>query len=172
MPDQSNDIETLIGDLRQLANRWTMRARDHARESKTRNASSDIATANYHRGIAETYYKMALELADLVAQSESAGTASAAPPAAEQEAAPETTYAAVSLNEAVQILDYAGVNARDINLHKDNVFSAVFSRWQPVSESERVDMLKRADMRIVILKTGKLRDTSDPFIEFAFKDTP
>ena len=57
-------------------------------------------------------------------------------------------------------------------MHKDNVFTAVFSRWQPFSDEERLKMIKSADRRLVVLANGKLRDTGDPYVDFAFRETP
>jgi hypothetical protein len=55
-------------------------------------------------------------------------------------------------------------------MNPNNVFTAVFSRWQPLSEDERLKKIKAADPRIVVVATGKQRDTGDYFIDFAFKD--
>ena len=71
MANPSNDKDALAA-LRALANKWALMARDHARDSKTSNTNADAATASYHRGIAETYYKAAMELADVVKQAEAA----------------------------------------------------------------------------------------------------
>jgi hypothetical protein len=34
---------------------------------------------------------------------------------------------------------------------------------------ERIERLKAADLRIVILESGKVKDTNDPYIELAFR---
>ncbi len=165
--------EELAAALRAMANRWTLKARDHARESKIRSAESDMHTSYYHRGVAETWHRAALELAALLkADGEPEPSA---PPAAERTAAPtapaepQVMFANVSLTEAVNLLEFAGVSARDVNKHADNAFTAIFSRWQPFSEAERLEKIKQADMRVVILNYGKLRDTGDPYVDFAFK---
>jgi hypothetical protein len=160
-----------ITDLRGLANRWALLARDYARESKTHTEQRDEVKAAHYRGMAETYYKLALELAEVVKTMPTGAPVVAAPQTVDAPPVPQATpYAAVSINEAMRILDYAGVSARDVKQHKDNVFSAVFSRWQPVSERERIEQITRFDQRIVILSSGLLPDTKDPYIDFAFRE--
>lgn len=170
-----------LADLRALANRWALMARDHARESKARSGAGDETRAAYYRGLAETHHKLAMELAEAVKQLPATGPTSTPAQASSgmttapalgqaQPAAPTTAYAAVSLAEALRLLDYAGVNARDVKQHKDNAFTAIFSRWQPFSESERLDRIKSVDPRIVILGYGKLPDGYDPYVDFAFQE--
>lgn len=161
-----------ITDLRGLANRWALAARDYARESKMLTGQGDEAKAAYYRGMAETYYKLAMELADVVKTMPANAPAAPAVAASAAEmppTPPSPRYAAISISEAMRILDYAGVSARDVKQHKDNVFSAVFSRWQPVSERERIAQITSFDPRVIILNSGLLPDTKDPYIDFAFR---
>jgi hypothetical protein len=169
--------------LRHLANRWTLKARDFARDAKTDNPADPIAA--YHRGLAEGYYKAAVELAEILKEQQTQPApstpapapkpapkpappkAAAAPP---PPAPPAETYLPVPYNEAVQILEYSGTNPRDVTVNKQNVFTAVFSKWENLMPHERIELLKKADMRIVVLSSGKTKDTNDPYVEFAFKD--
>lgn len=171
--------------LRQLANRWTLKAREYARDSKSDNPADPVAA--YNRGLAEGYYKAAVELADVLKQQVIGAAPPAAanpapaprpqPPAAPAQPAPAApppppaeTYLPIPLNEVIQMLEYAGTNARDVTMNKQNVFMAVFSKWENLMPHERLDKLKKMDMRLIILDSGKTRDTSDPYVEFAFKD--
>lgn len=173
--------------LRSLANRWTLKAREFARDAKS--SDKGEATAAYNRGLAEGYYKAAVELAEVLkhqaeeAQAGAAATPVAAPPnpppAAQPAAAipqpaapaaPAEMYLPIPLNEVLMILEYAGTNARDVSMNKQNVFTAVFSRWENLMPHERVEKLRKVDMRLIVLNNGKTKDTSDPYVEFAFKD--
>lgn len=175
--------------LRSLANRWTLKAREFARDAKS--SDKGEATAAYNRGLAEGYYKAAVELAEVLKhQAEEAQAAAAAvaapvaappnpPPAAHPAAAipqptppaaPAETYLPIPLNEVLMILEYAGTNARDVSMNKQNVFTAIFSRWENLMPHERLEKLKKVDMRLVVLNSGKTKDTTDPYVEFAFKD--
>ena len=167
-----------VSELRALANRWVLMARDHARESKTRTGEGDEAKAAYYRGLAEAYHKLALELADVVKAMPATGP-SGQPARADSAAAPQqpasvdepaVIYANVALGEALRLLDYAGVSARDVKQHKDHAFTAIFSRWQPFSESERIDRMKSVDPRVIIINFGKLPETHDPYVDFAFRE--
>lgn len=189
----------LLTALRSLANSWTMKARDYARQSKE--AESDQAA--YYRGFAEGYYKAATELAALIkdAPARPAAPTVAAPPRPETQglrrgavptqrsapkveatipappsapstpAAPPTEiYASVSVGEALSVLDFAGCAARDIEQRKDNSFHVIFSRWENMMPHERIERIQKVDNRIVILDNGKL-DTHDHYVDFAFKES-
>lgn len=56
--------DDLIGVLRSLANKWALKARDYARESKAEGV--DAETAAYNRGYAEGFYRAATELAEAI----------------------------------------------------------------------------------------------------------
>ena len=68
------------------------------------------------------------------------------------------------------MLEYSGTNARDVTVNKYYVFTAVFSKWENMMLHERIEQLRQADMRLVVLDSGKTRDTNDPYVEFAFKE--
>jgi hypothetical protein len=157
----------LNAQLRELANKWVMKAREYARDAKAPDA--DPRTATYNRGIAETYHKLALELAEVIKNAPAGGGAPAEAAAPVEEAAPAVLYEPMSIGDVLRVLDYAGLNPRDVTPHKDNVFTAIFSRWHPLNDFERQQKMKAADSRIVILNVGKLSDTHDPYIDFAFK---
>lgn len=173
-----------LAALRALANRWAMNARDYAREAKS--PSIDAEKAAFNRGMAEAFYKAALDMAGILkgvdslpqptsALDASARSTSVVPAAAPPKpAAPpphSVTYLPMSVGEAIQLLEFAGVSARDVNVQKDNSVFAVFSRWQPIADPERLAMIKAADTRIVILRSGRDKDTHDPYIEFAIQPT-
>ena len=169
--------------LRQLANRWTLKAREFARDSKTDNPADPIAA--YNRGLAEGYYKSAVELAEVLKDHQTGAAASAppappapkpAPPAPKpaapppQPAPPSETYLPVPYNEALQMLEYSGTNAREVTVNKYNMFTAIFSKWENVMPHERIELLKKADMRLIILNSGRTKDSNDPYVDFAFKE--
>lgn len=235
--------DDLTTDLRALANRWALLARDYARDAKAVDATD--AQVNYRKGIADGYYKAATELADLLKRLGSGASASgasltpaaggknaapnasasapftmmgnggmengvggaaAARPAdphtadpqiasartqpltdemkavrqarstgsnpavvADPPAQPAPTWEKVSMSEVLSILSYAGTNVRDITENKDNSFLLVFSSWENIMPHVRVERIQKADLRVVVLKSGKLKETNDPFIELAFK---
>lgn len=172
----------LVQALRTLANRWALLARDYSRETRE---SKDEKQAAYYRGFAEGYYKAATELATLlkgnvvdaetvVVNPEPERAAQPETPADESKktpAPPNVTYVPVALGEVLSILEFVGASPRDVNVVQGNAIHAVFSRWQPFTEHERVAKIAGADPRIIILGFGKAKDTGDPYVEFAFKQT-
>lgn len=164
--------DDLLASLRDLANRWALKARGLARESKV---ESDPAKAAFSRGYAEGYYSAATELAALL--NDSAKRLQASPPQANTPtgqqpavAPPAPTYAPVAVSEVLTMLSIAGIDPRDVETRSDNSFRAIFSRWQNLMEHERIERIKKSDSRIVVLGSGRTKDTQDPYVEFAFKE--
>ena len=180
----------LLNALRSLANNWTMKARDYARQSKE---ATEGEQASYYRGFAEGYYKAATELAAVIKDApKPAPPTVAAPPrpetqglrrsvASTQRSVPKVPeappasdasaakYVSVSVGEAISILVFAGCQPRDVTPNADNSLRATFSSWGSMMLHEQVARVQQADPRIIILDSGKM-ESHDYFIEFAFKD--
>jgi hypothetical protein len=163
-----------LAALRSLANRLTLKARDHAGEAKRKGPNDP--QSEYLRGLAEGYYKAAVELADILkgkvdtAADSGMGTPSEKSASSAADSAQSSSqFEQVPLDEVIRILNYANVNPRDIAPNRDNTFVAIFSRWQPLTDQERLDKLKQADPRIYVLSNGRNHDTSDPFVRFGFR---
>jgi hypothetical protein len=141
--------------LLDLIARWEALA-DQAREQTRVISAGDVSRATFYEGVMKTYRSAAQDLRELLAPQDAA--ASAAP----------VGYARVPETEAAAILQRAGLFSRSLTLHPDHVFTAVFSRLQPVTQESRIRQLTAADPRIVIVDHGTLRDSGDPYIDFAF----
>jgi hypothetical protein len=140
--------------LRALIEQWEALAREADEQTRLMNAQ-DLSRVSFYQGVSKTYRSAAQDLRDLLT-----------PPDAPAEPAPE--YLIVSEQEAADMLRSAGLFTRTLTLHPDRVFSAVFSRLQPIAQESRVRQLSAADARVVILDQGTLRDSGDPYIDFAF----
>ena len=139
-----------------LIEQWQALA-DQAREQAGLVDARDISRAAFYQGVMKTYQNAAQDLRDLLAPETAAES-------------PALEYRAVSESEAAAVLQRAGLFARSVTLHPDHVFSAVFSRLQPITQETRLQQLSAADPHLVIVDQGALRDTGDPYIDFAFID--
>ena len=137
-----------------LIEQWEALA-EQAREQGRLADARDISRASFYQGVMKTYQSTAQDLRDLLTPQQLI-------------TAPAPEYALVPESEAAAVLQRAGVFARTITLHSDHVFSAVFSRLQPLTQETRLQQLSAADPRLVIVDQGTLRDTGDPYIDFAF----
>lgn len=180
----ADESKPLLNRLRDLANNWAMRARDYARDSKAVGIPADKAA--YERGLAEGFYKAATELADLIKALPTDATVTAAMPRASTTAPAATsstpaskpaldpgtsaTYLKLPLREVLDVLAFAGTTPRDVQPRPDNSFMAVFSKWENIQPHERIEKIKKADLRLVVLQSGTIKDTHDPFVIFAFKE--
>lgn len=163
------DFEEMLQQMRHLANRWTLLARDYNRDSKTNLKSKELPERSkgiYQRGISETYRKLALEIADVVKRYDSSPVITESFDDEEE----VTTYAAVALNEVLSLMDYAGVSARDVRPHRDNSFTAYFSKLQGGDNQTRINLLISVDSRVVLLGQGRTQETNEPYISFAFQE--
>ncbi len=191
--------DDLMAALRSLANRWVMKARDYARQSK--DADEADTNAAYQRGFAEGYYRAATELAALLKDApaprpsapppnttptvggqrrtmssmpkapppQSAPTQVATPKVPLASQATEITYKEISVGEAISILVFAGCQPREVTQNRDNSLHATFSSWGSMMLHEQISHVQSADPRIIVLDSGKL-ETHDYYIDFAFKD--
>jgi hypothetical protein len=155
MGDEPPGGDLTTDDLLALAQKWESLAAE-AREQTRLTHASDLSRAAYNEGVVRTYLAAAADLRALIRPVES--EASSAPP----------QYLAVTEADAADVLRRAGLFTRSLTLHPDRVFSAVFSRLQPLTLESRIRELTAADPRVVVLDSGTLRDSGDPYIDFAF----
>ncbi len=141
-------------DLHRLIERWQALA-DEARAQTQVVSASDLSRATFYQGVMKTYLNVIEDLHDLFRDNTQ--------PAAEPQA-----YLSVAEAEAQAVLQRAELFARSLTLHSDQVFTAVFSRLQPITLESRIQKLSAADARLMIVDFGTLRDTGDPYVDFAF----
>jgi hypothetical protein len=165
--------------LRNLANRWMMLARDYDRDS--RNPKLNAEKAANMRGLSEAFRKASLDLANMLRAAGTAAMSDLPTAPLAQEDVPTATAASnsplatqyvfmeIDQGEAIRFLTFVGANPRDVVVRKDNTILAVFSKMQPISDSERLDLIRSADKRVVILSSGRTRDSKDPYVEFGFR---
>lgn len=144
-------------DLYRLIERWEALA-DEARGQTRIAHASDLSRVAFNQGVVQTYQNAIRDLRDLLAEAP-AHTAATSP------------YLATAEADAQAVLQRAGLFTRSLTLHPDHVFTAVFSRLQPITLENRLRQLRAADSRLVVVDSGTLRDTGDPYIDFAFVDS-
>ncbi|MDZ4764607.1 MAG: hypothetical protein SGI73_08645 [Chloroflexota bacterium] len=167
--------EEQVQTLRTLANRWMMLARDYDRDSK--NPKIDADKAAYQRGLSEAFRKSALELANVLKAVGVSETGEFNVLAAEdaptlQGGSPVVTaisFVVIDQTEAIRFLNFVGATPRDVVIRKDNSILAVFSKMQPLSDPERVGLIKNGDKRIMIITSGRTTESRDPYVEFGFR---
>lgn len=150
----TNDISESA--ITALITRWQHLARD-ARERSRTERTGDAYTAYYYKGVADTCQQVIESLYLLLG--------SDAPTAQ----SPTVAYLPVGEQTVNDLLSSTGLFPRALHAHADHAFTAVFSRLQPITQEQRLQKLTEADSRIVILDQGKLPDSNDPFIDFAFR---
>lgn len=141
--------------LRALIARWEAAAR-MAQEQVRQRRVVDTNSAHFYQGVERTFLQVADDLRALIDVGE---------PAPE----PPPLYLAVHEHAVRDLFQRAGLFPRVLHAHADHAFTAVFPKLQPISQEKRIAALTAADPRVIILDQGKLPDTGDPFIDFAFR---
>jgi hypothetical protein len=142
-------------DIARLIARWETLHHDSRQRSRTERVG-DVQTAYYYKGVTDTLQQVINDLRALLGDDAAQSTAQAG------------EYLQVSEREVAELLAGIGLYSRDLRAHADHAFTAVFSRLQPITQEQRLRLMTEADPRIVILDQGKLSDSGDPFIDFAF----
>ncbi len=140
-----------------LLNSFAERRREIAEKAKEA-YTNDWRNDYFYRGVITTYNDVIKDLSELLQTGDD--IAQPVPP-------PPPQYLAVGEEEVSTMLNRVGVYARQVIIHADGAVTAIFARMQPIPQEERIAKLKTADTRIVILDTGKLPDSGEPYIDFA-----
>ena len=78
----------------------------------------------------------------------------------------------VSREEVERVLKRARLKANHLYQDSSHVFSAIFARMPPLPLEERIQRLTKACDTIIVLESGTLPDTGDPYIDFGFTGPP
>ncbi|MFN8372275.1 MAG: serine/threonine-protein kinase [Anaerolineae bacterium] len=154
-------VQRLNADLIGLAQKWEKEARDA--ETRGAKPTLDRQTAYFHRGTAKGLSAAAAELRSLI---ETTGKESAAP------TAPPQIYAPVTRKEAATFLENVGMKVSYLYEDKGYIFTAIFPKLPLTSIDDRIRKMREMAPGIVIVEAGKLPDTGEPYIDFAFNEPP
>ncbi|NWF68556.1 MAG: serine/threonine protein kinase [Chloroflexi bacterium] len=154
-------VQALNADLVSLAQKWE----NAAREAETRGAKPtvDRQTAYFNRGMSKAYASAAAELRSIL---ETTGQGKPPPGKLPQ------VFAPVTRKEVSDFLEKLGMKVSNLYSDKGYVFTAVFPKLPLVTLDERMDKLRDAAASIVFLNSGKLNETGEPYIDFAFQEPP
>jgi hypothetical protein len=147
--------------LRAVSAKWEQRAREaatFAADKRTTNASE----ADYYRGIANAYTSAAQDLQEVLATGKDQRASSDA----------AGQFAIVQREQVEQIITRAGMRAAKLYQHNDLTFSAIFPKMPPMALEERMTRLQESCDTLVILESGKLPNTQEPYIDFGFSAAP
>ncbi len=153
----SPDAAELREQITALLNSFAERRREIAEKAKEA-YTNDWRNDYFYRGVISTYNDVIKDLSELLQTGDD--IAQPVPP-------PPPQYLAVSEEDVATMLNRVGVFARQVIVHADGAITAIFARMQPTPQDERIAKLRSADTRIVILDTGKLPDSGEPYIDFA-----
>jgi len=157
MTNLPNNPLELREQIAGLLNSFVERRREIAEKAKEA-YTNDWRNDYFYRGVITTYNDVIKDLGELLQTGDD--IAQPVPP-------PPPQYFAVGEEEVSTMLNRVGVFARQIMVHGDGAITAIFARMQPGTQDERIAKIKSADTRIVILDTGKLPDSGEPYIDFA-----
>ncbi len=162
--DDADDYPAQLADaLAQLADRWeTLGQEAAARATSLRGASSDQAA--FHQGVAATYQATAQDVRLTFFE-----------PEAEDVMPTQQAYQLfvhVEKRVVEKLLAEARMQAANVYVDKGNVFSAIFPKLPFIPMEERLQRLSLTSASIIVLESGALPNTGQPYIDFGFTTSP
>lgn len=155
------DDNHLQTSLQAVAQKWEQRAQEaaaNAANMRTNNANE----AYFQRGIANAYAAAVQDIQELLtggedqhAQSDAAGV-----------------FVPVRREQVERMIQRAGLNLGKLYQHDDQTFSAIFPKMPPMTLEQRMSKLTTACGTIIILESGRLPNTQEPYIDFGFTALP
>lgn len=157
----SDPLSDLHADLHGLIAVWEtarLAADTEARQQRV----GDLRSAYFHQGVGQTYERVIAALYSLLAGNSSEDNAMTDAP----------TYRPLSQADAAALLAGVGLHPSTLTHHADGALTAIFQRVSAQTQEARRAALASIVLpglraRIVVLDTGRLRDTGEPYIDFA-----
>jgi serine/threonine protein kinase len=154
-------VQSLNAELLRVVQKWEKAAQEAETNSVKPNVERSIVYFN--RGMAKAYSSAAAELRAIL---ETTGKGEAAGPNL------SPVYAAVTRKEVTDLLEKLGMKVGDLYSDKEYVFTAIFPRLPLFTLEDRIARLRDAAPGILILDSGKVSQTEEPYIDFAFNEPP
>ena len=152
----STILLNFLDEVRSLVTAWDSRAQEAQRVLKN---ATDGQTLYYQRAISNTYKTVVTEMRAILKNMESVASGQG------------ESYADVSREDVEDLLRKAGMRFKD--LYEDNgyIFTVIFPKISIIPMHERVDKLRNIAPQFIELESGKLPDSGEPYLDFAF-DSP
>jgi serine/threonine protein kinase len=154
-------VQALTADLLRIAQKWEKAAQEAETNSVKPNMERNIVYFN--RGIAKAYTTAVAELRAIL---ETTGKGDDVPVSLPK------IYSAVTRKEVTDLLEKLNMKVSDLYGDKDHVFTAIFPRLPLFTLEDRIARLREAAPGVIILDSGKVSDTGEPFLDFAFNEPP
>lgn len=152
--------EGLVENLMAAVEKWETRAQEAL--TKRTSARADAHTSYAQKAIADTYKAAARDVRELLESGVDLNAAQDAP----------QVFVAVTRRHVERLLDKAGMKYTAIYEDKGHVFTVIFPKMPPILSDDRIARLKAVTNTLVILESGRLPDTDQPFLDFAFNAMP
>ncbi|MCB9454034.1 MAG: serine/threonine protein kinase [Anaerolineaceae bacterium] len=155
----------------ELSAKWEHLAYEAGLKAAQLNATS-THQAYFQRGLANAYQNAAQDLRRYIQEAAATVPQESFMPNDPTTIEAYTLFIDVSRSEVEKVLKRARLKFS--NLYEDNshVFSAIFARMPPLPLEERIQRLTKACDTIIVLESGTLPDSGDPYIDFGFTGPP
>jgi serine/threonine protein kinase len=154
------DENTLPSQLLGLIEKWEARA--YEATSQKASARSDAHMSSFHKAVAETYKAAAQDLREVLTQGGDANAEGDQP----------QVFVNVSRSEVEHLLERSRMKFSNIYEDRGSIFTVVFPKMPPIPFETRAAKLRDLASGIVILQTGTLDDTDQPYLDFGFTAPP
>jgi hypothetical protein len=147
--------------LQAVATKWEQRAQEAAANAADARLNNTNET-HFYRGIANAYSGAAQDIRELLTGGEDQHV--------ESDAA--GLFVSVTRGQVEKVMQRAELTFNKLYQHDDSTFSAIFPKIPPLSLEQRMTKLATACETIIILESGRLPNTQEPYIDFGFTAPP
>jgi serine/threonine-protein kinase len=151
----------LAAVLQTVMRKWAQRAQEAA-GSAANSRVNDPNETHFQRGIANAYTAAAQDVRELLVGGEDEHI--------ESDAA--GVFVPVRRQQVEQLIQRAGLNLSKLYEHDDQTFSAIFPKMPPMSLEQRMKQLTAVCGTMIVLESGRLPNTQEPYIDFGFTAPP
>jgi serine/threonine protein kinase len=153
----------------ELAAKWEHMASE-AHSKATQLTGTSTHQAYFQRGLANAYQNAAQDMRTYFKQvtSQAGSPMQNMPTTVDQ----YELFIQVSREEVERVFKRARLKTNHLYEDSSHVFSAIFARMPPLPLDERIHRLTKACDTIIVLESGILPDSGDPFIDFGFTGPP
>jgi hypothetical protein len=81
-------------------------------------------------------------------------------------------FVPVKRQQVEQLMQRAGLTINNLYVGGDHIFSAIFPKMPLVSIEQRMSQMTAVCDTIIVVESGRLPDTLEPYIDFGFTAPP
>jgi serine/threonine protein kinase len=154
-------VQSFMDEVAQIANAWEQKAITAEKKSTTVQVG-DQRTVYFQRGIAQAYRDALRDLDALLTNNQQSLGAGR----------DIVKYIPVKREKVELLFKRAKIQLSSLYLDNENIFTAIFPNLLSIKLDKRLDQIHNALPGVIVIDSGTVPDTYEPFIDFGFNEDP